>query len=204
LDVFFHSWCAPKVTLPEKLQEEIAEILAEGIFAAYEKAVERWAKVERTLRSEVTPPRCQAYVASTEGRRIFTMTRPEWERLRAHEGELVEIDLERAPSGSLEESASIIAGLAAECPVHVDRIEVWRYNATDRPKPHSSVHEYLVLQSLARQLNVPMFAERVGIQDSPKLRRHLRGNVFIVKEQPDRGRWELKARVVERIVFLPQ
>src|SRR2546425_9699209 len=41
LDVFFHSWCAPRVELPEKLQKEIAEILADGIFAAYRKALER-------------------------------------------------------------------------------------------------------------------------------------------------------------------
>src|SRR2546430_410491 len=36
LGVFFHSWCAPRIKLPEKLQEEIAELLAKGIFAAYE------------------------------------------------------------------------------------------------------------------------------------------------------------------------
>src|SRR5882724_4715307 len=29
LGVFFHSWCAPRVELPEKLQKEIAEILAD-------------------------------------------------------------------------------------------------------------------------------------------------------------------------------
>jgi hypothetical protein len=44
------------------------------------------------------------------------MTRAEWERLKAREGKIVEIDLERTPCGGLEESASVIAGLAAECP----------------------------------------------------------------------------------------
>src|SRR5882724_225703 len=116
LGVFFHSWCAPQVRLPEKLQKEIVELLAKGLFAAYERAVEKWAKVGQVIATEVTPPRCQATVASAEGRRVFMMTRTEWERLRAHEGKLVEIDLERAPAGSLEESASAIAGLAAECP----------------------------------------------------------------------------------------
>jgi hypothetical protein len=95
LGVFFHSWCAPKVKLPEKLQEEIAEILAKGIFASYEKALGRWAKATQSLEASGIPPRCQATVASAEGRRIFTMTRPEWEQLRAHEGKLVEIDLQR-------------------------------------------------------------------------------------------------------------
>jgi hypothetical protein len=130
------------------------------------------------------------------------MTRPEWERLRAHEGKLVEIEFERVPSGSLEESASVIAGLAAECSVHVERIEVWRYNAKDRPAPFCNVHEYLVLQNLARQLNVPMFAERASTRDSPKLRKHLREHVFIVKDRADKGRWEPKARALEQIVFL--
>ncbi|MGH9145620.1 MAG: hypothetical protein ACRD1Q_02850, partial [Vicinamibacterales bacterium] len=202
LGVFFHSWCAPRVELPEKLQKEIAEILAGGIFTAYEKALERWAKVGQMLGTEVTPPRCQAKVASTQGRRVFMMTRPEWEQLRAQEGKVVEIDLERASSSSLEESASMIAALAAECSVHVERIEVWPYNAKDRPTPYCNVHEYLVLQNLTRHLNLPMFAERASTQDSPRLRKHLRNHVFIVKERQDKGRWEPKARTLERIVFL--
>jgi len=51
-------------------------------------------------------------------------------------------------------------------------------------------------------VNVPMFAERASAQDSPKLRNHLREHVFIVKERPDKGRWEPKARALERIVFM--
>lgn len=51
-------------------------------------------------------------------------------------------------------------------------------------------------------MNVPMFAERASAQDSPKLRNHLREHVFIVKERPDKGRWEPKARALERIVFM--
>jgi len=51
-------------------------------------------------------------------------------------------------------------------------------------------------------VNVPMFAERASTQDSPKLRKHLREHVFIVKARPDKGRWEAKARALERIVFL--
>jgi hypothetical protein len=65
-----------------------------------------------------------------------------------------------------------------------------------------SVEDYVVLENLARRVNVPMFAERVSMPDSPKLRTHLREHVFIVKKQPDKGRWEPKARVLERLVFL--
>jgi hypothetical protein len=32
----------------------------------------------------------------------FAMTRLEWERLRAYEGKLVEIDVERVPAGGVE------------------------------------------------------------------------------------------------------
>lgn len=96
----------------------------------------------------------------------------------------------------------MIAGLAAECPIHVERIEVWRYNTKEQPTPYSNIHEYLVLQNLVRQLNVPMFAERASTQDSRELRKYLREHVFIVKEQPDKGRWEPKAPALERIVFL--
>jgi hypothetical protein len=129
------------------------------------------------------------------------MTRPEWERFRAHERKLVEIDLERAPAGSLGEAASAVASLAAEYWVHTGRIEVWRFHAKDPPTPEN-VQDYVVLENLSRHVSVPMFAERASTQDSPKLRKHLREYVFIVKAQPDKGRWEPKARAVERIVFM--
>ena len=129
------------------------------------------------------------------------MSRSDWERLRAHEGKLVEIDVERVPAGGVEAAASAIACLAAEYPVHTERIEVWRYNPKDGPTP-DSVDDYLVLENLARRVNVPMFAGRVLMQDSPKLRKHLREHVFIVKQQPDKGRLEPKTRVLERLVFL--
>ena len=59
----------------------------------------------------------------------------------------------------------------------------------------------MVLEDLTRQLNVPMFAERAATQDSPKLQKQLREHVFIVKAQPDKARWQMKARALERIVF---
>jgi hypothetical protein len=89
------------------------------------------------------------------------MTRPEWERFRAHEGKLVEIDLERSPAGSLGEAASAIASLTAEYSVHTERIEVWRYHVKNPPTPEN-VHDYLVLENLSRHVNVPTFAERAS------------------------------------------
>jgi len=39
---------------------------------------------------------------------------------------------------------------------------------TDRYHPSTTnIHKYLVLEDLTRQLNVPMFAERAAIRDSP-------------------------------------
>ena len=113
---------------------------------------------------------------------------------------MVAIELERVPPGSVAESASVIACLAAECPIQAARIEVWRYSEQASPSP-TNVHKYLVLEDLTRQLNVPMFAERAATQDLPKLRKHLREHVFIVKAQPDKARWQMKARALERIVF---
>jgi hypothetical protein len=128
------------------------------------------------------------------------MTRTDWERLGAHEGKPVEIDVERVPPGGVEAAASAIACLAADYPVHTERIEVCRYNPKYGPTP-DSVEDYLVLENLARSVDVRMFAERASMHDSPRLREHLREHVFIVKQQPDKGRWEPKARV-ERLVFL--
>lgn len=99
LGVFFHPSCAPGIKLSETVQEEIAKLLAETLVADYRRTLERWAKVRQLACIELDPPRCQAHVASVEGRRVFTMTRTEWARLRAHEGKLVEIDLARAPAG---------------------------------------------------------------------------------------------------------
>lgn len=45
LGVFFHPWCAPRIKLPEKVQEEFARFLAGLRVADYEKRTERWATV---------------------------------------------------------------------------------------------------------------------------------------------------------------
>jgi hypothetical protein len=94
----------------------------------------------------------------------------------------------------------MIVCLAAGCPIQTARIEVWRYSEQASPSP-TNVQRYVVLEDLTRQLNVPMFAERAATQDSPKLRKHLRAHVFIVKAQPDKARWQMKAKALERIVF---
>jgi hypothetical protein len=201
LGVFFHPWCAPSVELPTRLREEIVGILAEALVADYQDRLKRWATIRPVINSDVEIPRWRAHVGTAEGRRAFTMTRLDWERLRAHEGKLVEIDVERIPVGGVEATASTIACSAAEYPVHTERIEVWRYNPTDGPTPES-VEDYLVLENLVRRVNVPMFAERSSARDSPPLRKHLRDHVFIVKQRPDTGRFEPKARVLERLVFL--
>lgn len=113
LGVFFHPRCAPKVNLPEKMQQEIAKILAEALVADYQKTLPRWEPVRRRFTSGLTAepatakgstvspvPRFPARVGSFEGRRVFTIARAEWARLTAHAGELVEIDVERVPKSA--------------------------------------------------------------------------------------------------------
>lgn len=201
LGVFFHSWCAPKAKLPEKLQEEISNILAKCLVAHYRKMEERWVQVRLPPPGEDPAARCRAHVAGTNGRRVFTMARAGWERFRSHEGQLVEIELERVPAGGLAEPASAIAALAARCHVQTERIEVWRYTEQERPGPHN-VHDYLVLENFTQKIHLPKFAERVSIPDTPNLRKHLRDHIFLVRARPDKGRWEPKARALERVVFL--
>ncbi len=200
LGSFFYPACAPRADLSEAVRNSIAELLAKLLVAEYGRAEERWANVKAVATMDLDPPRYQAMAASIDGRRVFTMTRPEWDRLRAHEGRLVVIELERVPPGSVAESASVIARLAAECPIEAARIEVWRYNEQALPSP-TNVQDYRVLEDLAGRLNVRMFAERTATQDSPSLRKHLRACVFIVKAEPDKARRQMKARAIERIVF---
>jgi hypothetical protein len=201
IEVFFHSWCAPRVRLPEKIQEEFAEIFATAFLADYRATIARWAKLGWPIKSEGDLPRFRATVASTHGRRVFTMTRGDWQQFRSHESKVVEMVLERVPGGSLDEHAAAIAGLAAECSVDADEVEVWRYNENEPPGP-LNVQEYLVLEKFTRQINLPKFAERVSTQDTPRLRKHLRDHVFLVKAQRDKGRWAPKAQARERIVFM--
>jgi hypothetical protein len=201
LEVFFHSWCAPRIKLPGRLQEEISKLLAEALVAHYRTTEERWARVRQPAPGEGPPARCRAQVASCDGRRVFAMARAEWERFRSHEGQLIEIELERTPPGGIAASSAAIATLAAECSVHTEGIEVWRYIEQERPGPHS-VQDYRVLESLTRRINLPKFTERVSTQATPSLRKYLREHVFIVKERPDKGRWEAKAGALERVVFL--
>ena len=103
--------------------------------------------------------------------------------------------------GSLEEAAAVIAALAAECSVEKSRIEIWPYRENDE-RMVEHVQDYVILENFARRLNLPMFAERAGTQDSPKLRKHLRQHVFLVRRLPENGRWMPRALVRERIVFM--
>jgi hypothetical protein len=202
LDVFFHPWCAPRIELAEAVREEIAELLAHALIAEYQRNAERWARVAQPVAVEPDCPRCQVYIASADGRRIFTMKRAEWAVFRGHEGKIVEIDLHRTRPGGVEQVASVIAGLAAERLVHSERIEVWPYRANHRPEPHS-VQDYVIIDDLApRGVNLPKFAARAGSEDSPRLRKFLREHIFIVKERPDRERREPKERATERIIFM--
>jgi hypothetical protein len=185
--------------LSKENQDEIAKLLAQMLIADYRKESERWAKVRQSVRAELGPPRCHAQVAGAAGRRVFTLAVAEWERLSANDGKLVEIDLERVPAGSLAESASVIASLAAECPIPAKRIEVWRYGEQAPPTP-DRVQEYLVLQSFARDINLAKFAERASIQDPPALRKASASARVPFEGAGDKGRWRPKAR--ERIVFV--
>ena len=59
-----------------------------------------------------------------------------------------------APSSENATARLNCGGFAAEYPVHTERIEVWRYNPKDGPTP-DSVEDYLVIENLARRVNVP-------------------------------------------------
>jgi hypothetical protein len=202
LGVFFHPWCAPRIPLPEKIQHEVAEILAQAFIAHYERTIVRWTKVAESIDPKKGPAEFHALLTSAYGRRVFTMGRADWDRFRSHDGQLIEIDLDRTTQGGTEESVAVIAALAAECSVETGKIEVWRYNESARPT-FTELEPYLVLGNLtSRRLNLPMFAQRANTQDTQKLRKYLREHVFIVREQSDKGRWQLKARVIERLVFL--
>jgi hypothetical protein len=183
------------------VEKEWVEFLAKCLVAEYRKTVLRWYKVWQSLPDGPEPSRCRAEVASVEGRRVFTMTRPEWERFRADEGKLIEIELERTPTGGLAEASSVIAALAADCHVERERIEVWPYDQKEESSPFG-LQTYLVLENFVRELNLSKFAERARTQDTAKLRKHLREHVFIVKGKPEETRRRPKPRSLERIVFL--
>ena len=197
---FFHPWCAPRARLPAEVEEGFARIVAEAIYDDWVKKNGRWARLQPPV-LDGDLPKHHARVASAGARRVFTFARPEWDRLRAHEGKLVEIELELAVPGSLEEAAAVIAALAAECSVEKSRIEIWPYRENDE-RMVEHVQDYVILENFARRLNLPMFAERAGTQDSPKLRKHLRQHVFLGRRLPENGRWMPRALVRERIVFM--
>jgi hypothetical protein len=97
------------------------------------------------------------------GRRVFMMTRTEWARLKAREGELVELEFQRTPAGSFGKAALATASLAAECSVETERIELWQHHPTEPPTP-SDVLGYLVLENLTRSVSVP-----AGLRQSPAM-----------------------------------
>jgi hypothetical protein len=201
LGVFFHRWCAPQAKLSEKMQEKIGKLLAEAVMASYERTIARWVRVKPLELASGEPARFNVEVASIHARRVFTLGRAEWQRLRTHEGRLIELEIERTPAEGVAASAAAIARLAGECSVETESIEVWRYREDTRPRL-SDLHTYAVLENLPRRVKLPLFAQRTSVQDSPALRKYLREQVFLVRDQPDSGRWEPKTRILERIVFL--
>jgi hypothetical protein len=200
LGVFFHRWCAPRVEMAEELKQKLVKILAEALVADFKERSTRWATGWQPSDAQGDPPRYQTHVTA-RGRRVFTMSRLEWRRFRADEGKLVEVDLDRTAAGSVGEAAATIASLAADCSVGGERIEVWRYHPTEPPTA-LNVQEYVVLDSLARRINVATFAECASTDDSLELRKYLDRHVFLVKARADKSRWQPKARKCERIVFL--
>ena len=202
LGLFFHSSCAPHMDLPQNAKKGLAGLLAEILVADYRRTLERWARTQKCEMPEVDPPRYHALVARAEGRRVFTMSRAEWEQFKTHEGRLVDLEIDRTPGAGIEEAASLIASLAAERSLHTELIEVWPYSAINDPTP-SALHDYRVVDNLTpRRIDVPKFAERAGTRDSSSLRKYLRDHVFIVKQGEDQGRREPKAHAVDRLVFM--
>lgn len=201
LGLVFHRSCAPRLQLPEGKREGIVKLLAEILVKNYERTIERWARIREPAAAATDIPRFRAQIATAEGRRVFTMGRAEWEQFKAYERRLVEIDIERAPAGGIEEGASMIAGLAGDR-VHAERIEIWPYSATDDPTPSEIQHYFIVDNLTPRRIDVPRFAERAAISDSATLRKYLRAHVFIVNTQRDQGRRVAKSRAVERLVFM--
>ena len=61
-----HTSCAPRVRLPEKVQEEINKLLAQCVVAYLEKTSIRWAKVCQLPSSELGPPKFHAHVAGVD------------------------------------------------------------------------------------------------------------------------------------------
>lgn len=201
LGLVFHCSCAPRLPFPEAAQEGIMNLLADILAKDYERTVERWSRIRESAINEGDITRCRALVANAEGRRVFTMSRDEWERFKAQERRVVAIDIERTSGATVEQAAAVIAGLAAQ---HVQpmRIEVWPYNATVDPTP-SEIQDYFVVEGLTpRQIDMPKFAERVSTKDTPGLRKYLRDHVFVVSMQRDEGRRQAKARAIERVVFI--
>jgi len=77
----------------------------------------------------------------------------------------------------------VIACLASQYSVDTARIEVWRYDEKDPPRPYN-LQKYLVLENFTRRVNLPMFAERASTKDSPNLRKHLRERRRLEKLAP--------------------
>jgi hypothetical protein len=186
LGVFFNFACAPRVKLPEELENEIGEILARAVGEDYHKTAVRWAKVRTIAGGDHDPSRFRASVVSIGDRRVFTFARVDLNEFWSHEGRLVEIGLERTAAG-MPEAASAIAGLASECLGQAARIEIWRYNEQHPPTPYT-VNRYLTLEDLARRLNLQMFAERASTRDSPTLRKYLRDQ-FVLRSHSSRTLW---------------
>ena len=155
LGIFFIPRHAPRVNLPDALRRGSPRC-SHRRWSLTTRGPWRDGQTSRRLPPwTLDPPRYQAGVASNRrAESVHHDTRRVGAPERGHEGRLVAIELEREPPGSVAESASVIACLAAECPIRPRGLGSGDI-ASKRHRRRRAFRSTSVLEDLTRQLNVP-------------------------------------------------
>jgi len=145
-------------------------------------------------------PRFHFYFQRIEGRSVFVMRRTEWEELEGHKGQPVLIDIKQTPMSGVAREALVVAAVAERVSPAMARITICRYDQKDQPSPYN-IDTYLVWKSLPGHLDYLDMVNAASTEDNENLRRYLRENVFIVRENPANDHWlpELPAKVLSLI-----
>ena len=133
-------------------------------------------------------PRLLAYWEHIENKSVFVMSKNNWLKFGASEGNPVQIDVTQTPMSGVVLSASVLGAFAVKHSPSGNQIHIFRWDQKDAPSA-INLDKYSVYEELYTHNNYQKLVKGAKVHDNKELRNFLHDNVIIVKEQEGNDHW---------------
>jgi hypothetical protein len=116
------------------------------------------------------------------------MARSDWNALALRFGEAVTLDVRRTPLAPVASQASVVNVLGKLHSSATAEITIMRYDEKDIPTP-INVDKYTVWTDMTSHSSLSKLINGASTQYNQNMRDYLRGNVFIIKQDPGPDHW---------------